>query len=309
MASDTLFGRLSGFVPAGHTVRARWRRWRAIFGKLLGNYLTLLGIVVIVAYILVAIFAPMIAPPAGGNPYEMPRDWGASRAPPLTPGHPLGTTNQGGDILYGIVWGSRLSIAIALSVVIASTVIGVVLGGVAGFVGGKVDELIMRTIDMLISIPALVWAIAVVTALGVSYMNIAIALTTMLWGSYGRIIRGEVIHVKNEDYVDAARVVGVSERSLFLREVLPNAVPPIFVQSTLYFGRVVLIAASVAFIGLAEPGLAEWGRLVALGQDGLMAGRWWASFFPGVAIFFWAFGWNMVGDGLRDIIDPRTDID
>jgi peptide/nickel transport system permease protein len=214
--------------------------------------------------------------------------------------------NTGGDVLYGIMWGARLSIVMPLGVVLATTFFGAVAGGVAGFAGGLIDEAIMRVTDAMISLPALIWAIAVVAALGNSYFNVGVALTTILWGTYARIIRGEVIHVKNEDYVDAARITGAGETSVFVREVLPNAIPPIFVQSSLYFGRVVLIASSLAFIGLAESGLTEWGRIIAMGQDGLYAGRWWASLFPGIAIFLWAFGWNMIGDGLRDVLDPRS---
>lgn len=305
MASEPLSGVGTRYIDR-RGLAVRWERLKALFVQLMRNPLTLLGIVLVVAFILVALLVPYIMPAQGQNAYQMPRDWAAAREPPGTPGHPLGTTNTGGDVLYGILWGARLSIVMSLGVVLATTFFGTVLGGIAGYVGGIVDEIIMRVTDAMISLPALIWAIAVVAALGNSYMNVGIALTTILWGTYARIIRGEVIHVKNEDYVDAARVTGVSEVSVFLREVLPNAIPPIFVQSTLYFGRVVLIASSLAFIGLAESGLTEWGRIIAMGQDGLFAGRWWASVFPGIAIFLWAFGWNMIGDGLRDILDPRS---
>lgn len=303
----SISNRFESYVPERRSIEAKWERYRGMFIQLLENPLTAIGMVIIAAFIVTALLTPFLMPGQGQDPYQMPRDWGAAESPPGTPGHPLGTNGNGGDILYGILWGSRLSIAISLGVVVTTTVIGVIFGGIAGYLGGKIDELIMRIVDAMISIPGLVWAIAVVTALGPSYFNIAIALMTMYWGTYARIIRGEVIHVKNEEYVDAARVEGVSELSIFFKEVLPNSMPPIFVQSSLYFGRIVLTAASVAFIGLAEPGLAEWGRIIAMGQNGLMAGRWWTSVIPGFAIFFWAFGWNMIGDGLRDVIDPRTE--
>ena len=297
---------LGGVLPNRRALAVRWDRTKDLLRQLLDNPLTLIGTILVLGFIVLALLTPYIMPAAGANPYQMPRDWAAARAPPGSVGHPLGTTNTGGDVLYGILWGSRLSIAMSLSVVVSTTLIGVVLGGIAGHVGGRIDEAIMRLTDAMISLPALIWAIAVVSALGNSYINVAIALISMLWGTYARIIRGEVIHVKNEDYVDAARVTGVTEVSVFVREVLPNAIPPIFVQSTLYFGRVVLIASSIAFIGLAESGLTEWGRIIAMGQNGLLAGRWWTSVFPGIAIFLWAFGWNMIGDGLRDLLDPRS---
>lgn len=303
----TISEQFQSLVPERRSIEAKMDRYKGMTRELLQNPLTAIGITIVVVFLLLALLTPVLMPAQGQEAYQMPRDWQSTDVPPLTEGHLLGTNGNGGDVLYGIMWGSRLSIAISVGVVVSTTIFGVVAGGVAGYVGGAIDELLMRIVDAMISIPAIVWAIAVVTALGPSYFNIGLALATMLWGTYARIIRGEVIHVKNEEYVDAARVEGVSELSIFFKEVLPNAIPPIFVQSSLYFGRVVLIAASVAFIGLAEPGLAEWGRIIAMGQDGLLAGRWWVSFFPGVAIFFWAFGWNMIGDGLRDVIDPRTE--
>lgn len=297
---------VKNYVPNRRALEVRWSRVAELFRELTANPLTLLGMVIIAAFLVLAFVTPELVPAAGKNPYQMPRDWSAARQPPLTPGHPLGTSTNGGDVLYGILWGARLSIALSIAVVVSTTVIGVVVGGIAGFVGGWVDELLMRVTDGMLALPAMIWAIAIVSALGPSYRNIAIALITMLWGTYARLIRSEVIHVKGEDYVDAARTIGVSNTSLFIKDVLPNATPPIFVQSTLYFGRVVLIAASLAFIGLAESGIVDWGQMISMGQSGLLAGRWWMSVFPGIAIFLWAFGWNMIGDGLREVFDPES---
>ena len=285
----------------------RVARTKALTAEFLANPLTLLGVLIVLFFVALALAAPEIAPPPGDQPYQMPRDWANRLVPPGSPAHPLGTSRTGGDIFYGIVWGSRLSIAISLSVVTVSVLIGVTVGTLAGFFGGWVDELLMRTVDGLIALPATVLALAIVTALGPSYVNIGIALSTMLWGTYARIIRGEVIHVKNEEYVDAARVIGQPRHAIITRHVLPNAIQPIFVQATLEIGAIVIIASGLAFIGLAEPGLAEWGRLTAQGQQDLIRGKWWPSLVPGLAIFLWAFGWNMIGDGLRDVLDPRMD--
>lgn len=284
----------------------RLGRLRSLFNEMSENPLTLLGMIIVVAFILFALFTPLLMPGQGQDPYQMPRDWDNAEEPPMTDGHVLGTTQTGGDVLYGIAWGSRLSIGLSIAVVTVTALIGTIVGGVAGFVGGRVDDALMRVVDALIAIPPLIFALAFVVAVGPSYENIAFALMAMMWGSYARIIRGEVIHVKNNEYIDAARVTGVSELSLFVKDVLPNAIPPIFVQSTLYFGRVVLIASSLAFIGLAQPGITEWGVLISNGQSDLVAGRWWTSVFPGLAIFLWAFAWNMIGDGLRDVLDPRA---
>lgn len=291
--------------PDRQAFARRYARARRLGLEMLLNPLTATGIVIVAVFMLMAVLAPVIAPPPSSQPYQMPRVWETQLAPPLSEGHLLGTTRNGGDILYGIVWGSRLSIAISLAVVAVSVILGVSVGTVAGYVGGTVDEVLMRTVDGMIAIPAIVLALALVVALGPSYFNIGLALSVMLWGTYARLIRGEVIHVKNEAYVDAARVTGVSRLGLVLKEVLPNAIQPIFIQATLEMGSVVIIASGLAFIGLAEPGLAEWGRLTAQGQQDLLRGAWWTSVLPGSAIFLWAFAWNMIGDGLRDVLDPE----
>ena len=287
-------------------LKIRWRRTKEFFAELVKNPMTLLGIVIVIAFLLMAILAPVIAPPQSSDPYQLPRDFSAKNTPPLTDGYLFGTTHQGGDLFYGIIWGSRLAIAISIAVVSVIAVKGILMGALAGHYGGHIDDLIMRVVDVMISIPGIVWAIAVVAALGTSYFNIWLALVTLYGGTYARIVRGEVIHVKNEAYVDAARLSGQSEFSVILREVLPNAVPPLLVSATLDMGRIVLIAAALAFIGLAEVGITDWGGMIAAGQSGLMAGRWWVSIIPGVFIFLWAFAWNMIGDGIRDVIDPRS---
>jgi peptide/nickel transport system permease protein len=287
------------------SLERRWDQGKGLMREMIANPLTATGFVITGTFVLMAILAPILAPETGGEPYQMPRNWGTPLAPPLSGEGLLGTTSNGGNILYGIIWGSRLSIAISLSVVTISVLIGVTVGTVAGYVGGWVDEILMRTVDGMIAVPAIVLALALVVALGPSYFNIGVALAVMLWGTYARIIRGEVMHVKNEEYVDAARVTGVSDFGVVVKEVLPNAIQPIFIQATLEMGSVVIIASGLAFLGLAEPGLAEWGRLTAQGQPDLLRGLWWTSVIPGAAIFLWAFAWNLIGDGLRDVLDPE----
>lgn len=292
-------------TPDRRALERRLNRGKKLTLELISNPLTAIGLVIVTGFMVMAIFAPEIAPPTGNQPYQMPRVWDTSLTPPLTDGHLLGTNRNGAGLLYGIVWGSRLSIAISIGVVSISVLIGVTFGTIAGYIGGTVDEILMRIVDGMIAIPAIVLALALVVALGPSYFNIGLALSVMLWGTYARIIRGEVIHVKNEPYVDAARVTGVSRFGVVVKEVIPNAIQPIFIQATLEMGSVVIIASGLAFIGLAEPGLAEWGRLTAQGQQDLLRGAWWTSVIPGAAIFLWAFAWNMIGDGLRDVLDPE----
>jgi peptide/nickel transport system permease protein len=210
-------------------------------------------------------------------------------------------------VLYGVIWGSRTSLRLSLIVVSVTVTIGVIIGSLAGFLGGKTDEILMRVVDIFLSIPELIFALAIAAVLGPSFANIIFALSVVYWVKYARIIRGQIIHVKQNEYVDAARITGDSRFRIFIKDVLPNSVTPVVVQATLDMGAIVLVGATLSFIGLAEAGLAEWGVLVSQGQVGISTGRWWASTFPGAMIFLWALAFNLVGDGMRDVLDPRTE--
>lgn len=294
-------------APLAGALGTRLRRFTEIAREVLRNPTTLIGAALIVGMIGMAIFAPLLIEPNTPNPYQMPRDWGALNEPPGTPGHFLGTTQQGGDVLYGVIWGARTSLRLSIIVVSITVVIGLIVGSLAGFLGGKIDELLMRLVDVFLSIPELIFALAIAAVLGPSFGNIILALAAVFWVKYARIIRGQVIHIKQNEYVDAARVIGDSGLRIYMKDVLPNSITPVVVQATLDMGNVVLIGATLSFIGLAEAGLAEWGVLVSQGQAGISAGRWWASTFPGLMVFLWALAFNLVGDGLRDILDPRTE--
>ncbi|HXV72631.1 MAG TPA: ABC transporter permease [Acidimicrobiia bacterium] len=294
-------------APLAGALGTRLRRFTEIAREVLRNPTTLIGAALIVGMIGMAIFAPLLIEPNTPNPYQMPRDWGALNEPPGTPGHFLGTTQQGGDVLYGVIWGARTSLRLSIIVVSITVVIGLIVGSLAGFLGGKIDELLMRLVDVFLSIPELIFALAIAAVLGPSFGNIILALAAVFWVKYARIIRGQVIHIKQNEYVDAARVIGDSDLRIYMKDVLPNSITPVVVQATLDMGNVVLIGATLSFIGLAEAGLAEWGVLVSQGQAGISAGRWWASTFPGLMVFLWALAFNLVGDGLRDILDPRTE--
>jgi peptide/nickel transport system permease protein len=288
-------------------LRVRLNRTLELAGNVLSNPTTVMGLVLIVGLISMAIFAPLLAEPNTPDASQMPRDWGAIAVPPGSPDHILGTTNTGGDVFYGVVWGSRASLRLSLLVVTVTVAIGVTVGSIAGFLGGKVDEILMRVVDVFLSIPELIFALAIAAVLGPSFRNIILALAIVFWVKYARIMRGQVMTVKQNDYVDAARVVGDSRLGIFMKDVLPNSITPVVVQATMDMGNIVLVGATLSFIGLAEAGLAEWGVLVAEGQAGISAGRWWASTFPGLMVFLWALGFNLVGDGLRDVLDPRTE--
>lgn len=260
-----------------------------------------------VALIAMALLAPLLVVPNTPDASQMPRDWGAIAVPPGSPDHLLGTTNKGGDVLYGVVWGSRVSLRLSVLVVSITVTIGIIVGSVAGFVGGRVDEVLMRLVDVFLSIPELIFALTIAAVLGPSFRNIILSLCVVYWVKYARIMRGQVITVKQNDYVDAARVIGDSRLRIFAKDVLPNSVTPIVVQATMDMGNIVLVGATLSFIGLGESGLAEWGVLVSKGQAGISSGRWWASTFPGLMVFLWALGFNLIGDGVRDVLDPRTE--
>ncbi len=185
--------------------------------------------------------------------------------------------------------------------------VGTVVGSLAGMVGGKLDELLMRVVDVFLAIPELIFALAIAAVLGPSFRNILLALAVVFWVKYARIIRGEIMHIRQNEYVEAARAVGDSRWNIYRRDVLPNAMTPLLVQATLDMGVIVLIGASLSFIGLAQAGLTEWGALVSMGQSGIIAGKWWVSTFAGAAIFLWALAFNLIGDGLRDVLDPKTE--
>lgn len=288
-------------------LRVRLRRMGETAGRVLSNPTTLGGLVIIVLMVGMALLAPWLVEPNTPNASQMPRDWGAIAVPPGSPGHLLGTTNTGGDVLYGVIWGARTSLRLSLIVVTVTVAIGVAVGSLAGFRGGRVDEVLMRIVDVFLSIPELIFALAIAAVLGPSFRNIILALAIVFWVKYARIMRAQVMHVKQNDYVDASRVIGDSSWNIFRKDVLPNSITPVVVQATLDMGNIVLVGATLSFIGLAEAGLAEWGVLVSEGQAGISGGRWWASTFPGLMVFLWALAFNLLGDGIRDVLDPKTE--
>jgi len=257
------------------------------------------GFALVGLFIAFAILAPWIAP---HGPEE--RFWQMPQQPPSWE-FPFGTDTTGGDILSRVIWGARLDLAIALTVVISAIIIGSILGAVSGFMGRAFDEVLMRITDVFLAFPALILAMAVAAALGRNLTNLTIALVVVWWPTYARLIRGQVLAEKEKLYVDAARAVGAKPLRIVFRHVLPNAIFPIIVQATLDLGGVILTAAGLSFIGFgAGAGVAEWGLMIADGRSYLFQSPWIAT-FPGLAILLSSLGLNLVGDGLRDVLDPR----
>jgi peptide/nickel transport system permease protein len=299
-----------------------WRRFKR-------NRLALVGAATIAVMTLFAIFAQPIRVPEGvpvlagqvvqpialapADPAN--QDVLLGHQPPTTehlfawPPSPLylfGTDWAGRDIFSRIIFGGRWSLSIGFIAVFVALFIGVPLGAIAGYYGGYVDEVIMRVVDMLYAFPFIVLAIAVIAILGRGYWELVFALIVVGWLAYARILRGEILSVKENEYVTAAKALGATDRSVIIRHILPNAMAPVIVQATLSVGTVVLAAAALGFIGLGlSPASAEWGVMLRVEQDSMASGEWWAGFFPGLAIFLFVLAINLVGDGVRDAFDPQ----
>jgi len=284
------------------------------------NRLAVAGAVLIVFMVLLTVFARPIQLPA-----EVPMLAGQTIQPfslapadpstqnllnandPPTRTHLFGTDWAGRDIFSRVLYGGRWSLSIGFIAVGLALLVGVPLGSIAGYYGGLVDETIMRVVDMLYAFPFIVLAIAIIAVLGRGYWEMIMALVLVGWLPYARIIRGEILSVKENEYVLAAKALGARDRSVITRHIVPNAIAPVIVQATLSVGSVVLAAAALGFIGLGlSPASAEWGTMLNVGQDSLARGRWWITFFPGMAIFLFVMAINLVGDGVRDAFDPQN---
>jgi peptide/nickel transport system permease protein len=265
--------------------------------------LAVVGLAIIVATIAIAVLAPHIAPyPAQGRGDSNLKE--RFQAPSTH--HPMGTDNQGRDILSRVIYGARIPLIISFTVTAAIVVIGVPLGGIAGYYGGRVDEVVMRVTDVFLAFPSLILAITFVAFLGPSIRNVMIAIVVSWWPWYTRLVRGVAVSLRERPYVEAARTMNVRNLTIIWRHILPNAFGPVIVQMTLDIGTVILAAAALSFIGLgAQAPTAEWGLMISDGKDYILH-QWWIGTFAGLAIFILVLAFNFVGDGLRDVLDPRS---
>jgi peptide/nickel transport system permease protein len=276
--------------------------------------MSLLGFGLIGFYLSVALAAPLLAPAESGSrdSYIIPQT-GYSPDPVLpSKEHWFGTTEQQYDLYYGMVWGTRTAFKVAVKVVGLSVLIGVLLGGTAGFYGGWVDEALMRFTDVVLAFPDLVLAVVIVAILGPSLDHVMYSVMAVSWPSYARLMRGEVLSVKERDFVAAARALGARDSRILLRHIVPNSIYPILVVASLSTGSIVITAAALSFLGLGAPvGYADWGQLISLSRNWIMGSSgnpfayWHTVFIPGIAIFLFVLGWNLLGDAVRDILDPR----
>ena len=284
------------------------------FHNLKKNPLSIVGFIVIFCFIIIAIFAPLIAPtPARQfNPYMIPRTGYAPIPTPPSLAHIFGTTEGQYDIFYGVIWGTRTAFIIGLSVISSILIIGLTLGSISGYFGGLLDEIIMRVTDIFMAFPTLILAMAVTIALGPSIKTIMIALITVSWPPYARLVRGDILSVREEDFVKASRGVGASHLRIIVRHILPNSIYPVLIMASLDIGAIVLSASALSFLGLGVPeGYADWGQMISFSRNWIVgtAGNpfayWYTVAIPGIFIFFFVLGWNLLGDAFRDILDPR----
>ncbi len=265
------------------------------------NPLTLTGLSIVSLLVVVALFAPWVAP----YPNDINTSHMANKLQPPSLAHPCGTDELGRDVSSRLVFGCRISLQIGFLTIGLSLLIGVPLGVIAGYSGGKVDEIIMRVSDMVLSFPSLLLAMAITAMLGPNLQNAMIAIAISWWPWYTRLLRSEAISVKEREYVAAAKAIGASWGRIVFRHVLRNSLTSLIIQISVDFGAVIMTSAALSFLGLgAQPPTPEWGLMINIGRDFFLS-YWWIVTFPGVAIFVTVLGFNLVGDGAREILDPR----
>lgn len=257
------------------------------------------GGILLLVFGLMALLAPLLSP---ADP--LAKNVAASLNPPSA-NYLLGTDKLGRDLLSRMLYGARISLLIGGAVVVMAGMVGTLVGLVAGYAGGLVDEVLMRMTDLFFAFPALILAMAIAGALGPSLLNALIAVSVVTWPIYARLIRGEVLGLRQREFVQAARALGLSERRILARHVLPNTLAPLLVQASFDMGAAILSVAGLSFIGFgAQPPTPEWGVMISEGRN-YMSTHWWVPTVPALAILLTVAGFNLVGDGLRDYLDPR----
>lgn len=302
---------------------------------LVTNPLSIAGMAIISVFILFAVFAPYIAPPTNPtDPYQIPRDgfspdprppmsvWNRFQPPaafwlkPVTGSdqwiHLLGTTSGQWDIFYGVIWGTRTAFRVGILITLSVVTIGILVGSVSAYYGGVVDMILMRITDVFLTMPFLIAALVLSSILapliGKSILAPGIALIVFGWMGYARLIRGDILSVKERDYVMAARVIGAKDRRIVFRHILPNAIFPTLVVASMDMGSYVITFAALSFLGIgAEIGYADWGQLLSFARAWITAldRFWYIVVFPGIALVMFVLSWNLIGDAVRDIFDPH----
>lgn len=273
---------------------------KIIFSSINKNILLFFGASIVLFFIIVAIFAPYIATydPSVTNLYN--------RFSPPSAEHFFGTDDIGRDVFSRVVYGTRVSLFVGFIAVGISLIIGVVLGLASGYYGGKIDSIIMRFTDIMLSFPTFFLILAVIAFLKPSLVNVMVVIGLTGWMGVARLVRAEVMSVKNREYITAAILQGLSHKRIMFKHILPNVLSPVFVTATLSIAGAILLESSLSFLGLGvQPPTPSWGNILTDGQQNII-NAWWLSLFPGLAIVFTALGYNLLGEGLRDLLDPKN---
>ena len=285
-----------------------------VLKKLTKNPTSLAGLILVLFFVAVAILAPVLAKPEyPDTPYQMPQNGWSSVPQPPSHEDIFGTTEGQYDIYYGIIWGTRTAFKLGIVVIGLSLMIGLFIGTISAYFGGWVDEILMRITDIFLAFPFLVGVIVIVTMLGPGLNHVMWALVIFYWMGYARLIRGSVLEVKENDYVMAGRALGTPGSRIITRHILPNSIYPVLIQVSMDMATIPLTAAALSFLGLGAPvGYADWGQLVSFSRNWIISSSggspfayWYTITYPSLAIILYAMGWNLLGDALRDILDPR----
>jgi peptide/nickel transport system permease protein len=290
-------------LVAPRAISSRRESWRRGLYRFRQSWLSLVGLTIVLVLFVVALLSTAIVPypehVLGGMST-------AARFQPPSTAHWFGTNELGQDVLSLVVAGARISLFAGLAVVALGAAVGTLVGAVAGYVGGWTDEVLMRLTDLKLTVPGLILAMAVAAALGPGIGNMIVAIALSWWPGYARLVRGEVLARKEELFVQAARALGASTPRILRRHILPNITTPVIVKMSLDVGFAILTVASLGFIGIGvTPPTPEWGSLLAVARN-YMPDFWWTAIFPGAAIFLAVFAFNLLGDGLRDVLDPKA---
>ncbi len=275
------------------------RLLRVIGKRFSKNRLAVIGAVIVLLLITVSLFAPFIAPydPTAINVHDV--------LSPPSETHLLGTDELGRDVFSRIIWGSRVSLKVGFVAVGIAIIIGIVIGAIAGFYGGKIDAVLMRFVDIMLAFPTFFLILAVIAILEPSIFTIMVVIGITSWMDVARLVRAEFLTLKERDFVGAARAIGVTDARLIFRHILPNALSPVFVAATFGVAGAILIESGLSFLGLGvQPPDPSWGNILTAGKDNIEV-AWWLSLYPGLAILITVLSYNLVGEGLRDALDPR----
>lgn len=279
---------------------ARPNKWKEMGEIILKNKLTLIGFIIVGFIVAIGVLSPILAP-YDPNLMNMPERLAAPSG-----SHLFGTDEMGRDILSRIMYGARISIIVGVVIVVCSALIGCFLGSLSGYAGGKIDQAVMAVTDMILAFPSMVLALALTAAMGPGLLNTMLAVIIVRIPMYTRLMRGQVLVAKEQQYVRAARTFGERPFKIVLRHIVPNCMTPLMVQMTLGIGDAILIASSMSFIGLgAQPPTPEWGAMISTARI-YAIDQWWYAAFPGLFILITIMGFNLIGDGIRDILDPRS---